>query len=206
MSEDQATSCIQAYLGMDERTFAGLSVRKLSIGSGYRETFWKQNCVAVGLSGGFLEPLEASALMLIENCANMIADALPEVAEGSRTAAVNFNHRLLALWDNIIHFLKLHYCLSEREEPFWRENRARESLPVDLWEGLQRWRKVGEMSHFAAEGMVFPQASYQYILYGMQCAGKAQLHQPVESEVERAVLRMEAVLESNRSILGALNA
>ncbi|MEM1412876.1 MAG: tryptophan 7-halogenase, partial [Pseudomonadota bacterium] len=51
--------------------------RKLDLNPGYRETFWHRNCVAVGISAGFIEPLEASALALIELSAKMIADDLP---------------------------------------------------------------------------------------------------------------------------------
>ena len=42
------------------------SPRKLTFKPGYRETFWHRNCVAIGLSAGFIEPLEASALALVE--------------------------------------------------------------------------------------------------------------------------------------------
>ena len=41
-------------------------MRKIPIRGGHRETFWKSNCVAVGLAAGFLEPLESSAIVLVE--------------------------------------------------------------------------------------------------------------------------------------------
>src|SRR3546814_16690094 len=55
--------------------------RKIAIRSGHRETFWKGNCVAVGLAAGFLEPLEASAIVLIELSAKIIAEQMPACRE-----------------------------------------------------------------------------------------------------------------------------
>ena len=59
-SEEQARAVLAEYVG---EKFASLPVRKIPIVSGHREKFWHNNCVAVGLSAGFLEPLEASALV-----------------------------------------------------------------------------------------------------------------------------------------------
>src|SRR5690606_40705067 len=53
------------------------ALRKIAIQSGYRKEFWYKNCVAVGLSAGFLEPLEASALVMIEYSAKMISEQMP---------------------------------------------------------------------------------------------------------------------------------
>lgn len=52
-----------------------LSIRKIEFNPGHRQLFWKNNCIAVGLSAGFIEPLEASALALVEQSAAMIVDS-----------------------------------------------------------------------------------------------------------------------------------
>ena len=65
-----------------------LEPRKINFASGHREKFWHRNCVAVGMSAGFLEPLEASALVLIELSAGMIADRLPATREAMDITAV----------------------------------------------------------------------------------------------------------------------
>ena len=53
------------------------AVRQIKYEPGYRARFWQRNCVAIGLSAGFIEPLEASALALVEMGATMVADELP---------------------------------------------------------------------------------------------------------------------------------
>ena len=54
-----------------------LSVRKIRFNSGYRETHWYKNCVAIGLSSGFFEPLEATGIILAEVAAAMLAKLFP---------------------------------------------------------------------------------------------------------------------------------
>jgi len=216
MDEEAATECLRAYLGLDEARFADLSVRKLSIGSGVRQSFWHQNCVAIGLSAGFLEPLEASALMLIETSANMVADALLAPGgdlDGARDA---FNKGLHRVWDDIIHFLKLHYCLSERTEPFWQDNRCAESMPTSLAEDLQAWRSPSPQVRQTYGGeTVFPSASYQYVLYGMGFRPHTNGSAPVADvlakgaqsadKVVRQVAQLQAMLPRNRALLDALH-
>ena len=92
-----------------------MSFRKIDINSGYRREFWTRNCVAVGLSAGFLEPLEASAIVMIELSAKSIANLLPGCRGGMRQAARIFNETFRYRWERIVDFLKLHYVLSRRD-------------------------------------------------------------------------------------------
>ena len=125
--------------------------------------------MAVGLSAGFIEPLEASALVLVELSARSIAQQFPRTRQQMDTVAQRFNTEFLQRWEQIIEFLKLHYVLSKREDSaYWREHRDATSVPSKLAEKLADWRhrcpwhlderRVDEM---------FPSASYQYVLYGM---------------------------------------
>ncbi len=78
------------------------------------ETFWKNNCVAVGLAAGFLEPLESSAIVLIELSAKLIAEQMPACREVMDIVAARFNDVNHYRWGRIIDFLKLHYVLTQR--------------------------------------------------------------------------------------------
>ena len=69
-----------------------------------------------GLSGGFVEPLEASALVLIELSARALADNLPTDRSLMDLTAKNFNEEFTGRWEQIIDFLKLHYVLSARDD------------------------------------------------------------------------------------------
>ncbi|MBT2135773.1 tryptophan 7-halogenase [Croceibacterium sp. LX-88] len=167
ISDEMAERELRAYLGA---AGADLPVRKIPIRSGYRETFWKRNCVAVGLAAGFLEPLESSAIVLIELSAKLIAEQMPACREVMDVVGKRFNATTHYRWGRIIDFLKLHYVLSKRtDSAFWRDNRRQESIPERLQELLLLWTYQAPWFHdeFDRVEEVFPPASYQYVLYGM---------------------------------------
>ncbi|MGH1370441.1 MAG: tryptophan halogenase family protein [Cellvibrionaceae bacterium] len=164
-NREQAETELASYVGAD---YPQLSVRELNINSGYRKRFWHKNCVAVGLSAGFIEPLEASALMLIELSANMICERLPANRQVMDRIAQQFNQTFEQKWQRIIDFLKLHYCLSDRQSAFWKDNRLQETIPESLQNMLEVWRyHVPSGYDFSSNNEVFSWASYQYVLYGM---------------------------------------
>src|SRR3546814_2370420 len=68
ISDDAAEAELRAYIGP---AADGLTVRRIKFRSGHRETFWKRNCVAVGLAAGFLEPLESSAIRSEEHTSEL---------------------------------------------------------------------------------------------------------------------------------------
>jgi tryptophan halogenase len=165
-SEQQAYDKLAHYVG---QRFSSLTVRKIPIQSGHRQTFWHKNCVAVGLSAGFLEPLEASALVLVELSAQMLAEQLPSCRVAMDSIAKRFNDTFHYRWQRIIDFLKLHYMLSRRSDnAFWMDNRDPASIPESLQELMALWRYHPPGDHdFTSNNEVFPAASYQYVLYGM---------------------------------------
>ena len=171
ISEDEATAQLLTYIKEIAGDKAAISAvpRKIAFQPGHRREFWHRNCVAIGMSSGFIEPLEASALVMVELAAGMIADQLPTTREAMDIVAKRYNRKFLRHWNQIIEFLKLHYVLSARSDsPYWQDNHAAESIPDKLNEQLSLWRYQSPW-HQDAEAVdeLFPTASYQYILYGM---------------------------------------
>jgi tryptophan halogenase len=167
IADDEAERELRAYIGPAAK---GLTARKIPIRSGHRETFWKRNCVAVGLAAGFLEPLEASAIVLIELSAKLIAEQMPACREVMDLIAARFNATTHYRWGRIIDFLKLHYVLTRRtDSAFWRDNLLPETIPDRLNDLLLLWSHQSPWFHdeFDRVEEVFPAASYQYVLYGM---------------------------------------
>ena len=165
ISDDQAEAELRRYVGRAD----GLTARKLTFEPGYRQQFWHRNCVAIGLSAGFIEPLEASALALVELSAAMLSDQMPATREAMDIVARRFNDSFTYRWERVIDFLKLHYVLSRRRaSAFWRDNVAPATIPDRLRDLLVLWRHQPPSRydlHRIEE--VFPSASYQYVLYGM---------------------------------------
>jgi len=168
---EAALESLHAYVGRTSGTAASRATepRKIDIRPGYRETFWHRNCVGVGIAAGFIEPLEASALALIEMSAKMIADDLPATRESMDVVSRRFNERFRYRWGRIVDFLKLHYLLSRRSDTdFWIDNRCADSIPERLHELLAIWRyRPPSVRDFHEIEEIFPAASYQYVLYGM---------------------------------------
>ena len=174
ISDEEAGDQLLAYIReiAGDKAAAGVEPRKIRFEPGHRQEFWHRNCVAIGMASGFIEPLEASALVMIEQAAAMIADQLPPNREVMDIVAARYNRKFLRHWRQIIEFLKLHYVLSARDDsPYWRENRAADSIPEKLGEQLALWRHRSPW-HQDAEAVddLFPIPSYQYILYGMDFA------------------------------------
>ena len=164
LSDDEAEANLKSYLGAD---FKDLVPRKIGFKSGYREQFWKNNCVAVGMSGGFVEPLEATAIMLVEIASRYIADNLPPDQEIMRITAKRFNQQMDYRWSRIVDFLKLHYMLTKRTEPYWQAHTEQAGIPESLKDDLAIWASRGPInSDFDSSIELFPAASYQYVMYG----------------------------------------
>lgn len=165
-SDEQAKQGILEYLGTESK---GVTFRQLSMEIGYREKFWHKNCVAIGLSAGFLEPLEATAILLIEATAKLVAEQLPRNHAGMESAADSINNITKYAWDRVIDFIKLHYCISDREDSqFWLDNRDKSTIPKTLQDKLKTWRyRPPTSSDFFSKYDVFHLENYLYVLYGM---------------------------------------
>ncbi len=168
-TQSQAEAHLDSYVRSIGGSLDKSTVRSIPINSGHRETFWKKNVVGVGLSAGFLEPLEASAIVLVEMSAKMLADQMPANRSAMSVVAKRFNDTFHYRWQRIIDFLKLHYCLTRRsDQQFWIDNKDPSTIPDSLKELLELWQyQPPWQSDFVHQDEVFPSASYQYVLYGM---------------------------------------
>jgi len=146
-----------------------LMVKKIPINPGHREIFWHKNCVAVGMASGFLEPLEASALVLIELAAAKISKELPATRGVMDIVAKRYNQQFQYRWQRVIEFLKFHYILTQRKDTqYWRDNCKEETIPDSLLELMALWKHHPPSRHdFTQVDEVFPSSSWQYVLYGM---------------------------------------
>ncbi len=214
-SEDEARRMLADYVGADPtlKDTDSAGWRTLRFQPGYRARFWERNCVAVGLSAGFIEPLEASAIALIEQSAALIARQLPRERAIMDAVARQFNDKLAYHWQRIIEFLKLHYAVSRRDDSeYWRAHRCRSSWPQSLADKLLLWRQQTPYHQDAPMlDELFPSASYQYVLYGMgfrpqympACTDSVELAQAAQ-DVQTQSRRLVAGLTPNRSLIQEL--
>lgn len=217
-SDDEAAATLETYLRRTAPEFepGTLAFRRLAFRSGHRERFWERNCLAVGLSAGFLEPLEASAIVLIELTLDTLLDNFPANRGVMDVHARRFNALFRYRWDRIVEFLKLHYVLSRRGEPYWRAHRDPATIPPRLTELLTVWRHhPPSRADLPAIDEVFPAASYQYVLYGMghpapsdgaiRTGGRGRAADLLYQAEQRARV-LAASLPTNRAYLDGLRA
>ncbi|KUJ83292.1 tryptophan 7-halogenase [Microbulbifer flavimaris] len=163
---ERAETVFRNYLGAAGEN---AEVRRIPMKIGYRDRFWERNCVAIGLSQGFVEPLEATGILVYDATAKMLADTFPANREVMSTVAAQFNRHVRYAWERVIEFIKLHYCISQRtDSDFWLDNRAAESIPEALREKLALWRCQPPSDYdFPSKMEIFNLPNYLYVLYGM---------------------------------------
>ena len=146
----------------------GLETRRIRFDAGYREINWHKNCVAIGLSSGFFEPLEATGIIFSELAAGLVANVFPWGGD-YETSACQFNAVMLQRYERTLDFIKLHYCLTQRTDTqFWRDNAAASSIPDSLQVRLDRWRHRYPTELDVDTNLdIFTESSWQYVLYGM---------------------------------------
>jgi tryptophan halogenase len=139
--------------------------RVLKFKAGRRTRSWVRNCVAVGLSGGFLEPLESTSIYLIQAAISALVELLPEkeIAPSDRD---EFNRIVDLEYDRVRDFLILHYHATERSDTdFWNYVRTME-IPDTLAEKLELFRRRGRVVKYR-EG-VFLEASWIAVYLGQR--------------------------------------
>ena len=218
ISDEQAKQDLLAYVASSQggQSADNLAPKKLSFIPGYREEFWHKNCLAIGMSAGFIEPLEASALAMVELSVSMLSDELPRTRKHMDIISKRFNARFTYRWQRVIDFLKLHYVLSERNDSqYWLDNKQGDSISESLQEMLRLWQfQPPSRYDFVQNEEIFPSASYQYVLYGMGFNTQQSTHKQPSKSSKFAVQAIETVqgkvhqylsgLPTNRVLLNAL--
>ena len=210
-SEEEARDALHAYLNATGAPAERPTPRLIRFDPGYRQQFWVRNCVAIGLSSGFIEPLEASALALVELSVQRLCDELPMSRDTMDAVARRFNDDFTYRWARVIDFLKLHYALTRRDDSdYWRSHRDPTTWPERVRELLPIWRLRPPARHdFGRIDEVFPAASYHYVLYGMGfrpdaiplSAAKLQEAQACFDEAARQARRFITGLPGHRSLI-----
>jgi len=171
MSALDAEQRFNRYLGGKLDT---LSPREIPMKVGYRQKFWSKNCVALGLAQGFLEPIEATSILLTDFAASYLAKRLPQTMMQMPMLSERFNNTMAHAWERVVDFAKLHYCISDRiDSDFWIDNRHPDSISETLKQKMQLWNDFSPVTDdLFSRFEVFNIDNYLYVLYGMKYATK----------------------------------
>jgi glycine/D-amino acid oxidase-like deaminating enzyme len=135
-SADEAEAELRAHLGLTE---SDAPARHLTMRVGRIERCWDGNCLAVGLAQGFIEPLEATALHIVQATVEGFAHAYES---GGFTPAHRdaFNRSIAARFEGVRDYIVCHYRANRRTDtPYWRDNAANDRLSDTLKAMLTAW-------------------------------------------------------------------
>ncbi|MBR0552793.1 tryptophan 7-halogenase [Sphingomonadaceae bacterium LXI357] len=158
MSDDEATETLLA--GVDGELLA--EPRTVRFTTGHRRRFWEGNVVALGLAAGFMEPLESTAIQLIQTGLARLVELLPD-RDLDPVIRDEYNRVTANEYARVRDFLIAHYCRSRRDEPMWRYCAAME-VPDELAHKLAVWEACGRVALLTEES--YQEPSWASILLG----------------------------------------
>ena len=188
LSDADATKTLRAHLEGATLT----EPRVLKFRAGRRLRHWVKNCVAIGLSSGFIEPLESTSIHLIQRGIIRLMQMFP-FAGIAQPDIDEFNAQTKIEFEHIRDFVVLHYHLTDRQDtPFWRHCRSME-VPASLAHRIRLFRETGRV--FRAPNELFTESSWIQVMLGQGIT--PQQYHPVASVMSDAELA--AFLASNKA-------
>jgi tryptophan halogenase len=213
LSPEAAEAELRAYLGVAD----DIPARHLRMRVGKTSRVWVGNCIAVGLAGGFIEPLESTGLGLIESVGEFFIHHSPDMTWDDALAS-RMNTFFSAGYDFIRDFVSAHYVTATRDDtPFWQQlHRDPEVRTVGVNEVLDQWHRGDLEGLLLSDGSQAPFSpfSWAYIIGGNglvpeRAAAHVDPDELAAAKAElaastAAVSRLAGVLPDNRQRVRAL--
>lgn len=166
LDSDAAETEMRTHLGLLD---ADVEARHLRMNVGRVERSWVKNCLAVGLSQGFIEPLEATALHIVQATVEGFIEAF-ERGGMTATHADEFNDTLSRRYDGIRDYIVAHYRMNQRSDSdYWRDNAANDALSDNLKTIMTGWFTGADLAEEIARldiGKYYSSLSWHCLLAG----------------------------------------
>ncbi|GAB4585528.1 tryptophan 7-halogenase [Nocardia sp. IFM 10818] len=197
---DEAERTLRAFVGPAADDLEANHIR-MRIGRSRRS--WVGNCVAVGLSSGFVEPLESTGIFFIQHAIEQLVKHFPDPT-WDETLRDSYNRLVARCMDGVREFLVLHYYGAARaDNDYWRDTKRRE-IPGELAERIERWRtKLPDSESVYPYYHGFEPYSYVCMLLGLggirlQASPALRLldDRPARREFDRVAAQARSLRES----------
>jgi glycine/D-amino acid oxidase-like deaminating enzyme len=166
IDKDAAETELRRHIGTLD---SDVEARHLSMKVGRVERSWVGNCLAVGLSQGFIEPLEATALHIVQATVEGFIGAMDQGGFAPVYRA-DFNARIGARYDGIRDYIVCHYRVNGRTDTqYWRENAANQNLSDNLKAVMTSWFRGEDLGQTIDElgiGKYYSSLSWHCLLAG----------------------------------------
>lgn len=162
-TDDEARDEFKAWLGP---AADGLEPRVIPMRIGSNRTPWIKNCVAIGLSGGFIEPLESTAIHMIDMAVRQLVVHFPDTSFPDSLRR-SYNLQAARLYEEVLDLICLHYRLNNRTDtPYWIDAREQMQISDRLEENLELWRHRLPQPFDLDSSVLFGQTTYHAVLLG----------------------------------------
>ncbi|WP_116810945.1 tryptophan halogenase family protein [Steroidobacter cummioxidans] len=171
--------------------------RVIPFTTGHRREFWKHNCLSIGLAGGFIEPLEATAIHLMARGIDFFLRYFPNRACDPALAR-EYNRRMTADYEEVRDFIVLHYSATSREDSSFWQACQQLPLPDSLRERIELFKSQGAMRDGTDE--LFRASSWQSVFEGMGIRPRA--YSPRVDNIDYA--HIEATLRTAKAAIAGM--
>ncbi|SOD60464.1 tryptophan halogenase [Streptomyces zhaozhouensis] len=170
LSPEEAERTLREFVGP---AAADAEANHIRMRIGRSERSWERNCVAIGLSSGFVEPLESTGIFFIHHAIEQLVKNFPG-DEWSDVHRDLYNRSVEHVMEGVREFLVLHYVAAKRNDtPYWKDTNTR-VIPDALAERIENWKRVlPDSENVFPYYHGLPPYSYMCILLGM---GGIDLH------------------------------
>lgn len=191
IADDDAETELRTFLGTLD---SAEPARHLKMTVGQIEKHWEKNCIALGLSQGFIEPLEATALLLVQQAIEMF---IARYEKGGFTAEHrdDYNEKVHERFERVRDYIVAHYKLNTREDTdYWIANRDNMELSDSLRHILDVWYRRGDLAEEIERQKLeshFTSASWHCLLSGYGAFPPLAKDQPGKGDLyeERGIKR-----------------
>jgi 2-polyprenyl-6-methoxyphenol hydroxylase-like FAD-dependent oxidoreductase len=184
LTKEKAEHEFRRFLGMED---SETECRHLNMRVGQLENHWSHNCLGLGLSQGFIEPLEATALHLVQAAIELFID---HFSAGQFTAQqrAHFNQLIGERFSRVRDYIVAHYKLNTRDDSdYWRANRNNMKLSESLLQLLDVWYRCGDLGqeiHRQTLSSHFGVASWHCLLAGYGAFPPLAKNQPQPQDLQ----------------------
>lgn len=169
LSDDEAVKELKDFTGAPD----DIEPRIIRMRIGKVRRSWVKNCLALGLSSGFVEPLEATAIYSVQVALQWLVRYFPD-KDFNPVVTDRYNELIDGLYEEIVNFISLLFTISNREDtPFWKAARHELTVPDALKENLELWRHSLPDELDLKTSTFFTPTSYRAALMGKRyCKGR----------------------------------
>jgi tryptophan halogenase len=157
----------------------------LKFTAGRRRETWKKNCVALGLAGGFLEPLESTSIHLVESGIGRLVELFPDQSFEPKLAQ-EYNRLMQQSYESIRDFIILHYRACHQAGDLWQHSRTM-AIPETLHHQMELFKARGVVALHDSES--FAEPSWVSLYFGLGLIPRR--HDPMADLIEEGALRQE---------------